>query len=108
MPATASRDAEPGPTRVQVVAREFYFQLSRYTVTAGPAVIELVNFGQDAHDLRLERKGGTRAYGTRQVQPGGHFDLTVRLLPGTYELWCSVANHRRLGMEAVLKVKARR
>jgi len=108
VPATASRGAEPGPTRVQVVAREFYFQLSRYTVTAGPAVIELVNFGQDAHDLRLERKGGTRAYGTPQVQPGGHFDLTVRLLPGTYELWCSVANHRRLGMEAVLKVKARR
>jgi len=67
--------------------------LSRYTVVAGPSVIELVNFGQDAHDLRLERRGGTRIYGTPEVQPGGRFDLPVRLLPGTYELWCRVANH---------------
>ncbi len=41
-----------------------------------------MNFGEDPHDLRLERKGGTRIYGTPQVQPGGHYDLTVRLLAG--------------------------
>jgi hypothetical protein len=59
------------PTRVQVVAMEFYYNLSRRTVTAGPAIVQLVDFGQDPHDLRMERVGGTRVYGTPD-HPAGH------------------------------------
>jgi plastocyanin len=94
------------PTRVQVVAKEFYYALSRHSVVAGPSIVELVNFGEDPHDLRLERVGGTRVYGTPIIQPGAYYDLSVKLLPGKYQLWCSVANHRELGMEAVLTVTA--
>jgi plastocyanin len=93
------------PTRVQVVAMEFYYNLSRRTVTAGPAIVQLVDFGQDPHDLRMERVGGTRIYGTPIIQPGTLYNLKLDLLPGTYELWCSVANHRALGMEARLVVR---
>jgi plastocyanin len=93
------------PTRVQVVAMEFYYNLSRRTVTAGPAIVQLVDFGQDPHDLRMERVGGTRVYGTPIIQPGTLYNLKLDLLPGTYELWCSVANHRALGMEARLVVR---
>jgi hypothetical protein len=32
---------------------------------------------------------------------------TFKLLPGTYALWCSVANHRALGMWAPLVVVRR-
>ncbi len=92
-------------SRVQVVAREFSLSLSRPSVKAGPAIVELANFGQDAHDLRLERVGGTRVYGTRVVQPGAVYDLSLRLLPGRYRLWCSLGNHRALGMVATLVVK---
>ncbi|HLI57876.1 MAG TPA: hypothetical protein VKY26_12700 [Actinomycetota bacterium] len=104
--AQAGRVAVP-PTRVQVVAMEYYFILSRRSVASGPAIVQLVDFGQDPHDLRLQRVGGGRVYGTPVVQPGGIYDLDVNLQPGTYELWCSIANHRALGMQAKLVVRPR-
>ena len=39
------------------------------------------------------------------MQPGQYFDLALKLVPGRYQLWCSIANHRRLGMQAVLIVE---
>jgi plastocyanin len=104
--APASTAAAPPPTRVQVAAKEFYFVLSRRTVTAGPAVVELVNFGEDPHDLRIERVGGTHVYRTPVVQPGpaSFYDLSLTLVPGKYRLWCGIANHRQLGMQALLVV----
>jgi len=95
----------PPPARVQVVAREFSFTLSRVTVKAGPAIIELANFGEDAHDLRMQRVGGTRVYAWPLAQSGDVEDKSVKLLRGRYRLWCSVANHRALGMTALLVVK---
>jgi plastocyanin len=95
----------PPPARVQVVAQEFRYALSRQTIKAGWAVIELRNAGQDAHDLRLRRVGGTRVYVWPISQPGAVVDRTVKLLPGRYRLYCGVANHRALGMQATLVVK---
>ncbi len=97
--------AAPPPARVQVVAQEFRYSLSRQTIKAGWAVIELRNAGEDAHDLRLRRVGGTRVYVWPVSQPGTVVDRTVKLLPGRYRLYCSVANHRTLGMQATLVVK---
>jgi plastocyanin len=97
--------AAPPPARVQVVAQEFRYSLSRQTIKAGWAVIELRNAGEDAHDLRLRRVGGTRVYVWPVSQPGTVVDRTVKLLPGRYRLYCGVANHRTLGMQATLVVK---
>lgn len=99
--------ATPPPARVQVQAQEFSFTLSRLTLKAGPAIVELVNRGEDAHDLRMQRVGGTRVYTWPIVQPGAHADREYRLLPGTYVLWCSVADHRQRGMTAKLVVRRR-
>jgi plastocyanin len=104
---TPSAGLAPAPARVQVSAKEFFFSLSRHKVVAGPAIVELVNFGEDPHDLRLERIGGGRVWKTPLVYPGAYFDLEARLVPGRYRLWCSVANHRKLGMQAVLNVVRR-
>jgi plastocyanin len=103
VPSSAS--AKTFPTRVQVTAKEFWYTLSSRSVKAGPAVVEFVNYGEDPHDMRLQRVGTTKVYGTPTIQPGDHYDLDVKLLPGRYQLWCSIANHRQLGMEAVLVVK---
>jgi plastocyanin len=90
---------------VQVVAHEFSFALSRRTIKAGPAIVELANEGQDAHDLRMQRVGGTRIYVWPTVLPGRYADRSYRLAPGTYTLWCSIADHRELGMMATLVVR---
>ena len=96
--------AVPAPARVQVVAKEFSFSLSRQHVRAGTAVIELANFGEDPHDLRLQRAGSRHVAGIGIVAPGQRKDLSLKLVPGRYSVWCSVADHRQRGMRATLVV----
>jgi plastocyanin len=105
LPAQAS--AKTFPTRIQVTAKEFYYTLSSRAVKPGPAVIQFVNYGEDPHDMRVQRVGGTKVYGTPIMQSGGIYNLSIKLVPGRYQLWCSIANHRELGMQAVLIVKAK-
>lgn len=107
--AAASAASAPAPARLQVVAHEYTLTLSRATLKAGPAIVELVNMGMDPHDLRLQRVGGARIYGTPVVDPGGRRELSIpRLLAGRYRLWCAVDDHRMRGMTAILRVIARR
>ena len=85
-------------------ARVLVFALA-HAAEAGPAVIELANFGQDAHDLRVQRIGARHIAGTPVVQPGRRAELTVKLAPGRYSFWCSVADHRARGMRGTLIVR---
>lgn len=102
--AAALARGAAAPARVQVAAKEYSFTLSRLHVRAGQATIELANFGQDPHDLRLQRAGAKHIAGLGTVSPGQLADLTLKLAPGRYSLWCSIANHRQLGMRATLTV----
>ena len=95
------------PARVQVGADEFRYSLSRQTITAGPAIVQLANYGEDEHNLRWQRSGGRRVYRIAKVAPGRVDELEVRLLPGRFQLWCSLPNHRARGMSATLLVKQR-
>jgi hypothetical protein len=93
------------PARVQVAADEFTYSLSRQSIKAGPAIVQLVNYGEDEHDLRLRRTGGTRIYRIGKVRPGRLGELETRFLPGRFTLWCSLADHRKRGMVATLVVR---
>lgn len=95
----------PAPARLQVGADEFRYSLSRQSIKAGPAIVELVNFGEDEHDLRLRRVGGTRTYRVGKVRPGALRELETRFAPGRFRLWCSLADHRERGMRATLVVR---
>jgi hypothetical protein len=100
MPATAA-----APGRIQVVAREFRFQLSRPQLRSGRwSIIELYNLGQDEHDLRLRRIGGTKTYAIPKVLPGERKVLGAKLRVGRYRVWCSVADHAARGMRTQLRV----
>ena len=93
------------PARVQVGADEFSYSLSRQSIKAGPAIVQLVNYGEDEHDLRMRRVGGTRVYRIGNVRPGRLGELEARFLPGRFSLWCSLADHRKRGMVATLVVR---
>jgi hypothetical protein len=93
------------PARVGVSAKEFHLVLSRPSVQVGHVEIELQNDGEDVHDLRLRRIGGTRTYMVPGTRPGRRRTIEISLLPGRYRLWCSVADHRALGMQATLRVR---
>ena len=103
--ACAVLQPHSAPGRLGVSATEFHLTLSRASVKAGRVTIQLQNEGEDVHDLRLRRIGGTRTYSFPVTSPGGRSTVTVRMLPGRYRLWCSLANHAQLGMRAVLRVR---
>jgi plastocyanin len=97
-----------GPARVQASADEFSLALSRQSVRSGTAIVELVNYGEDDHDLALRRIApGARSYRIGIVHPGDTGELTTRLRPGRYRLWCTLADHRARGMVATLVVRPR-
>jgi hypothetical protein len=106
LPAPAA--ARP-PARLLVYAQEWSLWPSRSWVPAGPVVVELWNRGQDAHDLRIRRLwdghmvGGTQ--GIRVTQSGQISRATWRLGRGTYQLYCSMPGHMKLGMHARLTVR---
>ncbi len=93
------------PSRLQVSAREFNFALSKQSIRPGRTILELVNYGEDSHDLRLRRIGGKRVYRLAETKPGNRSELDFRVAPGRYRLWCSIADHRQRGMSAVLTVR---
>jgi plastocyanin len=107
-PVTAAPDPTPAPavrSRLGVTAREFSLVLSRTTLAAGDALVELQNFGEDPHDLRIERVDGT---GPRVDLPlaeaGAVQSGDATLTPGQYKLYCALPGHDALGMHATLTV----
>jgi hypothetical protein len=97
--------ASPGPpSRAQASADEFHLTLSRTTIRGGSAIIELVNYGEDDHDLALRRAGGSRTYRIGVVHPGATGELDARLRPGRFTVWCTLPGHRARGMQATLRV----
>lgn len=92
------------PVRMQVVAHEYSFTLSRLKVPSGQALIELDNMGQDPHDLRVQRAGSHHIAGLGVIKPGSRATLSLKLPPGRYSFWCSVADHRARGMQATVIV----
>ena len=97
-------EAATFPTRVQVVADEYRFSLSRSRVPAGQVKIELVNFGEDPHNFKLRRIGGTHVYTVGETLPGARTTKTFKLNHGRFKYWCSVADHKALGMKGRLRV----
>jgi hypothetical protein len=110
--AVARAGDERAPARLMVSAREYSIVLSRQSITAGPAVIELLNRGEDPHDLRLRRVvrpgiSARRTFSIPETRSGDLAELEVRLPTGRYRLWCSLPGHGALGMRATLRVKRR-
>ena len=93
------------PARVQVIAKEYSFTLSRAAVPAGKVIVEFVDGGEDPHNLHLaELAEGSEAGSFPTSEPGTHTDLTLNMHPGTYTLFCSLPGHEAKGMKATLTV----
>ena len=98
----------PPPTplaHLQVVAREFSLTPSRLTLPAGRAVVELDNFGQDPHDLRVERVEAPAArFDFTLTRAGDRESQSLQLTAGTWKLYCTLPGHEALGMHTLITV----
>jgi len=90
-------------TAVTVTAVDFELQTDQDSFLAGDYTIEFVNEGSSTHDLTVERNG-ERIDAAEAVDPGQTSTFTVTLEPGRYLFYCSVANHRAMGMELMIEV----
>ncbi len=91
---------------MQVIAKEYSFTLSRPEVPAGEVIMELVNRGEDMHNMHvLEPTEGTEDGALPNTEPGGVRDLKLKLRAGTYTLFCSLPGHEAKGMKATLIVR---
>jgi len=111
---TLPASAAGAPNRVSATGdeqseTEMSLILSRAKVDPGRAIIQFINSGEDVHDLQVKRKGAQDVQReTGMVDPGQQDEVELKLRRDSrYQLWCSVADHRDLGMEATLKVKRR-
>ena len=95
----------PPPARMLVNAADFLFSGSRKAGPSGRWRLQLRNNGQDEHDLRIRRADGKVIGQIGIVNPNGLGTITVRLKPGTYRLFCGVADHEALGMSLRLIVR---
>jgi plastocyanin len=88
---------------VTVTAVDFAFEVDEDSFAAGAYEITLVNEGGSTHDLVVERDGQEVA-AADAIDPGQTATLQVSLEPGEYVFYCSIANHRAMGMETTVEV----
>ncbi|MDQ1662434.1 MAG: hypothetical protein QOJ68_2414 [Blastococcus sp.] len=83
---------------------EFSIDLGTKTLKAGPYLVKVDNTGNATHDLVVEQNGAKIA-GTSSIAPGQSGSLSVTLKPGSYVFYCSIGNHRSMGMETTVTVQ---
>jgi len=101
----AADAAAAAPARLLIEAREFNLTLSRAKLRPGRAIVQMVNRGEDPHDLAFERIGGGTRRAIAKTVPGDLGEWEGRLRKGRYRLYCTLEGHRALGMRATLRVR---
>lgn len=104
--ATGSPSAGSGQMQtLEVSAVDFAFELPGDDLSAGTYEITLTNTGDATHDLVVERDGEDVG-ASEQIGPGETSTFEVTLEAGEYVFYCSVGNHRQMGMEVPVAVTA--
>jgi uncharacterized cupredoxin-like copper-binding protein len=85
-----------------VVAREWSLVLSRSTLPAGRALVQLQNFGEDAHNLRIE--SADTELDVPLAEAGERKTAEGTLPAGDYKVYCALPGHEAQGMRARLTV----
>jgi uncharacterized cupredoxin-like copper-binding protein len=92
------------PSRTGVDEGEYFLNPTHTTVAAGNVELDPVNLGMDEHNLTIEDAQGNLV-GLVTVEPGQTQTIYVKLVPGSYRLFCSLLDHSALGMNSTLTVR---
>ena len=104
--AESSSSESGGSTEAEAITateKDFSISLSEDHLKTGTYTITVVNDGNATHDLAVEEDGTTKATSDK-VGPGESTTFTVDLDAGEYVFYCSVGNHRAMGMELTVQV----
>jgi plastocyanin len=101
--ASSSASSAPASSEVTATEADFSITLDSPDLTAGDYTINITNTGRATHDLVVE-KGGADVAKSATIAPGQSATLKVTLDPGSYVFYCSIGNHRAMGMETNVTV----
>src|SRR5690242_11887401 len=91
---------------VPVTLSEFKIEMGRDTVSAGTVKFNIKNEGTTTHAFYVKGDGANK--GSREVAAGESASFSLPLKPGTYEIYCPLADlsHKKAGMSRTLVVVA--
>jgi len=91
---------------VPVTLTEFKIEMGRDTVSAGTVKFNIKNEGSTTHAFYGKGEGANK--GSREVAAGESASFSLPLRPGTYEIYCPLADlsHKKAGMSRTLVVVA--
>jgi plastocyanin len=103
-PAAGGSSSAAGQAQTLTVTEVgFDIQLESSDLPAGDYTITVKNEGDATHDLVVEQDGKDVAK-SDTLGPGDSATFTVTLKPGQYVFYCSIGNHRAMGMETDVTV----
>lgn len=102
--SSGSPASNSAPVVVTATETDFAIALSQTALKAGAYTFTVVNQGRVPHDLAIKGPGIDSQVKSQTIQNGGTTPLSVTLQPGSYELWCTVGNHRQMGMDMTIQV----
>ncbi|MBW8765046.1 MAG: cupredoxin domain-containing protein, partial [Geodermatophilales bacterium] len=102
--SSAGVSAAPAAQTLAATEADFSITLDKDTLPAGSYSILVTNNGRATHDLVVEQNG-KKVAGSDKIQAGQSTTLDVTLDPGKYVFYCSIGNHRAMGMEINVTVQ---
>jgi uncharacterized cupredoxin-like copper-binding protein len=96
----ANTTAAQATTKVNVIATEFKFALSKRSVKAGTVIFTVKNKGKIAHDFKIAGKK------TKTLAPGKSAVLRVTMTKGRKQYICTLPGHAKAGMKGAFVVGA--
>jgi plastocyanin len=92
-------------SHVTITLDDYLIRPQELTVPAGQRLrLTIVNRGRLGHTLRIRRGSGADRFQQKTLAPGERSTRRLRLEPGTYTMYCAIANHEELGMHGTLEV----
>lgn len=102
--STGTAPQAPSSSVLQAGETDFAIELSQTDLEAGTYTIEVANEGAASHDLVIEDAAGAEVAASEVISPSGSGTVEVELQPGQYVFYCSIGNHRAMGMELAVTV----
>ena len=100
---TAATTTTPAPAALTVNLTEYRIEMPA-TLPAGRATFLITNTGKEKHNFEIEGEQLEMEV-SDPLGPGQSRTLEVDLKPGTYKVYCPVANHDERGMSMQLTVQ---
>lgn len=95
-----------GAHRVTAVETEYRIVLSQTSFSPGTYTFVAMNKGHVGHSLEIDGPGVSDQRIAGTIAPGSSKQLTVTLQKGSYEVYCPIDSHKKLGMLTDIKVGA--